>query len=158
MSALTKLTRDQFIPYIDTSSTSTPSYKRIDLSTIFELAMNPVTEEYDYICYKNTVTEVTGNAPELPQEIALYEGNPVFDFMYNMFINLPVGEDCKVPFLMCFGGTGKKAWLTDATIVFDNLSSVDGKLSFTIKIGEPTHGTYTINSETGVPTFTPDTP
>ena len=47
MSALTKLTRDKFIPFLDTAEDNTfaaNTWKRIDLSTIFAFAMNPQTE------------------------------------------------------------------------------------------------------------------
>ena len=78
MGAMTKLTRDQFIPFLDTTKDTTfatSTWKRIDYSTIFELTMNEQEEDMDYICYPNAVTEINSNKPELPQEIAVYEGN-----------------------------------------------------------------------------------
>lgn len=156
MSAMTKLTRDKFIPFLDTAKDSTfasSTWKRIDLSTICSLSAGEQTEDLDYICYENAVTEVTSNKPELPQEIALYEGNPMYDFMINELINLPTGADCKVPFMFCFGGTEKKAWRGICTITSKTLDTVGGKLSFTMNIGGAIEkGTYTI--ENGVPTFT----
>lgn len=155
MAGMTKLTKDQFIPFIDVDEDSTfaaNDWKRIDLSTIFELAMNPQSESMDYICYKNAVEEVTSNQPELPQEIALYEGNPMYDYIFEKFYDMPVGDECKVPFLMCFGGTGKKAWRCIATLLMDTLSTTDGKITFSIKLGgDIVKGTYTISD--GVPTF-----
>lgn len=154
---LTKLTKNQFIPFLDVAKDSTMqacTWKAIDLSTIFSLTMNENTEEKDYICYKDPVTEVINNKPQLPQEIALYEGNPIYDFMFNEFYEMPIGADCKIPFLMCFGGTDKKAWRCLATITSKELATVDGKLSFTIEMGgDIEKGTYTIDA--GVPTFTP---
>ena len=108
----------------------------------------------DYICYENAVTEITSNKPELPQEIALYEGNPIYDFMIGELQNLPTGTGCKVPFLICFGGTGKIAWRGICTISGKVLNTVDGKVTFSMKMGgDITKGTYTITE--GVPTFTP---
>ena len=67
--------------------------------------------------------------------------------------DMPTGEECKVPFLQCFGGTDKKAWRSIATIIFDSLDAVAGKLTFTIKLGGNVEkGTYTITE--GTPTFT----
>ena len=154
--AMTKLTRDKFIPFLDTTKDltfATSTWKRIDYSTIFELTMGEQEEDMDYICYANAVTEINSNKPELPQEIACYEGNPIYDFMFQQFYDMPVGADVKVPFLMCFGGTGKKAWRCIATITSKVLNTVDGKITFSIKLGgDIEKGTYTITE--GVPTFT----
>lgn len=154
--AMTKLTRDKFIPFLDTAKDltfATSTWKRIDYSTIFELTMGEQEEDMDYICYANAVTEIKSNKPELPQEIAIYEGNPIYDFMSEQFYNMPVGADVKVPFLMCFGGTGKKAWRCVATITSKVLNTVDGKITFSIKLGgDIEKGTYTITE--GAPTFT----
>lgn len=156
MAAMTKLTRNQFIPFLDVTKDTTfasSSWKQIDYSTIFELTMNENEEDMDYICYANAVTEINGNQPELPQEIACYEGNPIYDFMFNEFFNMPVGSDVKVPFLMCFGGTEKKAWRCVATLTSKVLNTVDGKITFSIKMGgDIEKGTYAITS--GAPTFT----
>ena len=154
--AMTKLTRDKFIPFLDTAKDLTfvtSTWKRIDYSTIFELTMGEQEEDMDYICYANAVTEINSNKPELPQEIACYEGNPIYDFMFQQFYDMPVGADVKVPFLMCFGGTGKKAWRCIATITSKVLNTVDGKITFSIKLGgDIEKGTYTISG--GAPTFT----
>lgn len=157
--SLTKLTKNQFIPFLDVLkdlTLTTPSWKRIDLSTIFELSMGEIEEEFDYICYENPVTEITGNKPELPQEIALYEGNAIYDFMAAEFHDMPIGSECSVPFLICFGGTGKKAWRGICTISSKVLNTGDGKISFSMKMGGTiTKGTYEITA--GVPTFTAET-
>lgn len=154
--AMKKLTRNQFIPFLDVlkdSTFTTNSWKRIDYSTIFEMTMNEQEEDMDYICYENAVTEINANKPELPQEIACYEGNPIYDFMFEQFYNMPTGSDVKVPFLMCFGGSEKKAWRCMATITSKVLNTVDGKITFSIKLGgDIEKGTYTISE--GVPTFT----
>lgn len=155
--SMTKLKRNQFIPFLDTKKDTTfvaCTWARIDYSTIFELTMNEQEESLDYICYENAVTEINSNQPELPQEIAIYEGNPIYDFMFEQFFNMPTGSDVKVPFLMCFGGTDKKAWRCTATITSKVLNTVDGKISFSIKLGgDIDKGTYEITS--GSPTFTP---
>ena len=155
MAGMTKLTRNQFIPFLDVLKDTTfeaSSWKRIDYSTIFELTMNEQEEDMDYICYENAVTEINANKPELPQEIACYEGNAIYDFMFEQFYNMPTGADVKVPFLMCFGGSEKKAWRCMATITSKVLNTVDGKITFSIKLGgDIEKGTYTIDS--GVPKF-----
>lgn len=113
MAAMTKLTKDKFIPFIDTSDTVgtnwQPTWKQIDLSTIFSINPNPQENTYDYICYESAITEVDSYQPQLPQEIALYEGNPVYDFLFQKFYDMESGA-LTVPVLLCFGGTAKKAW------------------------------------------------
>lgn len=154
--AMKKLTRNQFIPFLDISKDTTfktNSWKRIDYSTIFALTMGEQEEDMDYICFENAVTEINSNKPELPQEIALYEGNPMYDFMAKEFYEMPTGSACKVPFLICFGGTDSKAWRGICTITSKVLDTVAGKITFSMKIGgEVEKGTYVITE--GVPTFT----
>lgn len=150
-----KLKRNQFIPFLDVDKDTTfasNTWKRVDYSTIFELTMNEQEEDMDYICFENAVTEINSNKPELPQEIALYEGNPMYDFMVQEFFNMPTGSDTQVPFLMCFGGTAKLAWRCVATITSKVLNTVDGKITFNIKLGgDIEKGTYTITG--GSPDF-----
>ena len=153
----TKLTKNNFIPFLDVlqGGSGAPSWKRIDKSTIFALNPNPQTESTDYICYESPVEEIDHYEPELPQEIALYEGNPMYDFMIGLFYDLPVGSAAVVPALICFAGTGAKAWsVPQCTVTLGELNTVEGKLSFTLNLGgDIVKGTYTIAA--GVPTFTP---
>lgn len=154
--ALTKLKKSQYIIFLDILKDLTlekSSWKRICKSTVFELALNPQSESREWIDSDTPEEEVMSNQPELPQECALYEGDPVFDFLHDLFVSCPTGEEVKVPYFICFGGTKKQAWRGVATILFDTLNSVDGKISFTIKINSVNRGTYAIVD--GAPTFTP---
>ena len=150
----TMLRKNQCIPFMNTGSAQTPSWARIDKSTIFSLNPNPQTETQDYICYETPVTVIDHYEPELPQEIAMYEGNPMYDFVYGLFYNLPVGEEAVVESLICFPGTDKKAWKIDeTTLVLGEMNTVDKKISFTLNFGgDITRGTYTI-STSGKPSF-----
>ena len=151
------LRKHMCIPFLDTDrGVGDARWARIDKSTIFSLNPNPQTETNDYICYESPVTDVDHYEPELPQEIVMEEGNPMYDFIFDMFYNLPVGEDVKVPCLICFPGTDHKAWLIDeCTLVLGEMNTVDRKISFTLNFGgDITRGTYTISD--GVPSFTPD--
>lgn len=164
--AETKITKNKVIPYIDTSKTIngaswTPTYKRIDKSTIFDLALNPQSESVDYICFESAVEEISSYQPELPQEIALYRGNPIYDFVEGLVLDLPVGDDVKVPFLLAFPPDASdviKGWqVQECRLLLSNYNSVDGKITFTLKLGgDIEKGTITIAASTGVPTFTAD--
>ena len=150
----TMLKKHQCIPFLNIGSAQTPSWARIDKSTQFSLNPNPQTETLDYICYEMPVTEIDHYEPELPQEIVMNEGNPMYDFVFGLFYNLPTGEDAKVPCMICFPGTGKKAWKIDeCTLVLGEMNTVDRKISFTLNLGgDITLGTYTISSA-GEPSF-----
>lgn len=153
--ALVKLLKSQFLLFLDTAKDSTFAknvWARIDKSTIFDLALNPQTTSNDYIDNNLPEEEVDRYQPEMGQEIALYQGNPMFDFIYGMIYDLPVGAEVKVPYLLCFGGNEKKAWRGMATIVLGNLNTVDGKITFTIKFNTVDKGTYEVKD--GAPTFT----
>lgn len=155
MSAIEKLKKSEFLLFIDVNedtSFQNNQYKRIDKSTVLDIAMNPQSESKEYIDSETPTEEVTSNQPELGQEMALFEGNPVFDFLYKKFKKCPVGEQIKVPFLLCFGGKDRDAWQTIASIIFSNLTPTEDKLSFNLKLGPITHGKYEIVD--GAPTFT----
>ena len=153
---LTKLKKTQFMAFIDIAEDATfeaCQWKRIRKSTQMNIAMNAQTETNEWIESEIGEEEVTSNQPELGQENALYEGDPIYDFLFNKFYNMPTGEECKVPFLQCFAGKDKKAWRSIATIILDSLDAVAGKLTYSIKLGGNVEkGTYTITE--GTPTFT----
>lgn len=149
---LERLGRSKYIPFIKIND----EWKRVDKSTIGDYTANEVTEDFDYIDNDDTITEVTGNNASIGLEIANIDGNPVYDYMEEMLVSLPTGEDAKVEYLFCFGGSGKKAQQGTATVTDKALSPTDQKITFTLSIVEKETGTYIV--EDGVPTFTPDTP
>ena len=162
---MSQLTRNLFVPLIDTlkgasAAENTYNWVPIDLSTQFELAYNPNTETKSYICYKNDTNEVTGYAPELPQEIALESDNPLYKFMDEYLNSFPVGSAAQIPFLFVRpdveNPANNKALMWEkATVVGDTLNTVDGILSFTISLnGDPVEGTVTGLGTSSV-TFTP---
>ena len=162
---MAQLTRNLFIPCIDTSAAKDGSgYTPIDLSTIFELSWNPQEETKGYICYKVDSTEITGYQPELPQEIVLDSDNPIYNFVHDFGMKFPVGTDAEVPVLLiepnANGETVVGREWKSAVISMQNMNTVDGKLSFTLKLnGDKRNGTVaiTVDSQTGVKTiaFTP---
>ena len=157
-----KITKNKVIPFIDVSKTAntenwTPVWKRIDKSTIFDLAFNPQSTTEDYIAYETPIEEISGYQPELPQEIALYRGNTIYDYIEDLCYNLEVGDALRVPMLLVWPpqADGKlRAWqIKECRLLLSNYNSVDGKVTFTLKLG----GTYDRGEVTisdGKPTFT----
>ena len=157
-----KITKNKVIPFLDISGTANtgaswvPVWKRIDKSTIFDLAFNPQSTTEDYIAYETAIEEISGYQPELPQEIALYRGNAVYDYVESLCYNLKVGDALRIPFLLCWApednGTIKAWQVKENRLLLSNYNSVEGKVTFTLKIGgDIERGTVTISE--GVPVF-----
>ena len=162
-----KITKDKVAIYLDTSKSITsgswvPAWKRIKKSTIFDLAFNPQSTTEDYIAYETAIEEISGYQPEIPQEIALYRGGPIYDYIEDLVFDLQVGDALRVPVLLLFppklGTDGKldgdiRAWqIKEARLLLSNFNSVEGKVTFTLKLG----GTYDRGTATvadGTPVF-----
>jgi hypothetical protein len=155
--ALTRLKKHKFIPYINVSTTSTPSWARIGKSTIFDLTLNANIVTSDFIEDEMPTDDVTYYKPTLPQELQTNAGDASFDFIYGMFKSLPTGEDIKKDVLLVFAGASSPfdAWLTNSSVILKDLNSVDEKILFDLNINSITQGTVVIDADTGVPTFTP---
>lgn len=157
-----KITKDKVAPFLDISGTLnsgdtwTPNWARIDKSTIFDLSFNPQSETQDYIAYETAIEEISGYQPELPQEIALYRGNTIYDYIEELCYNLEVGDALRVPMLLLWppqtDGTVKAWQVQECRLLLDNYNSVEGKISFTLKIGgNIERGTATVSD--GKPVF-----
>ncbi len=162
--ALTTLNRSKSLIFIDTGdSTASYTWTRIDKSTVFDLTVNAVENDYDFIDDDNTVKELDKYQPTMEQEIMTVEGNPMYEYMEQLFYDLPTGEEAKKPTLIVFPrniGTGSTAsyhaWLCPAsTLTVKNFNSQDKKIYWTIAFNNITKGTATVSD--GVPVFTPTT-
>lgn len=147
-----KLTRNLFIPCLDTSETKDGTgFVQIDKSTVFELSFNANTETYSYICMANDSTEVDSYAVSMEQEIILDNSNSMFNFVYPLCMSLPTGSSANVPVLLIEPDltTGKpthgRLW-ADAVLVPSSVNTVDGKVSFTLQLnGDYVEGDVTIS-------------
>ncbi len=141
------------------SKTDEKEWARIGKSTIFDLVLNAQTEDNDFIEDEMPTTDVMYYKPELAQELQANKGDPAFDYLYDMFFNLPTGEDVKKNLLIVFAGNigtesapKFRAWDTTSTLILDHFDSVAEKIYFKFSIGKKDKGTCTVTS--GVPTFT----
>lgn len=107
-------------------------------------------------------TEIMSYKPELSQELQSNKGDPAFDFLYDMFYNLPTGEDIKKNLLIVFAGNigtedapKFRAWNTTSTLILDHFDSVAEKIYFKFSIIKIDRGTCTVSD--GVPAFTANT-
>lgn len=107
-------------------------------------------------------TDITHYKPELAQELQCNKGDPAFDYLYDMFFNLPTGEAVKKNLLIVFDGNNGteeapkfNAWNTTSTLILDHFDTVAEKIYFKFSINSIERGTATVLE--GVPTFTKTT-
>lgn len=161
MADLTRLKKHSTIPFLNIGTTGAKDWARIGKSTIFDLVLNAQTEENNFIEDEMATTDVMRYAPSLAQELQCNKGDAAFDYLYDMFYNLPTGENVKKNLLIVFAGDigteGSpkfKAWDTTATLILDHFDTVAEKIYFSFTITSINRGTVTLAE--GKPTFAPD--
>lgn len=157
--ALQRLKKFKTIPFLNISANTTASWARIGKSTVFDLVLNAQTEDNDFIEDEMATTEIMSYKPELAQELQANKGDAAFDYLYDMFFNLPTGEDVKKNLLIVFDGNvgtesapSYNAWSTTSTLILDHFDSVAEKIYFKFSIISIERGTCTVSN--GSPTFT----
>ena len=166
-----KIPKNKVALFLDISNTITtpswvPDWKRLAKSTIFDMAFNVQSTTEDYIAYETPIEETSGYQPEIPQEIAMYRGDPIYDYIEDLVYDLQVGDALRVPALLLFppkmGEDGKltgeiRAWqIRENRLLLSNFNPVEGKITFNLKLG----GTYdrgTVEVADGVPVFSEKT-
>lgn len=120
--------------------------------------LNAQTETNDFIEDESATTDIMRYQPSIDEELQANKGDKAFDFIYDMLINLPTGEDVKKEVLIVFDGNiGSesapkfKAWLCNATVTLNHFDSVAEKIYFSISINNKVVGNATVSA--GVPTF-----
>lgn len=156
---LTRLKKHKTIPFLNISQTETPSWARIGKSTVFDLVLNAQTEDNNFIEDEMATTDITYYKPELAQELQANKGDSAFDYLYEMFYNLPTGEAVKKNLLIVFDGNEGteenpefKAWDTTSTLILDHFDSVAEKIYFKFNINSIRRGSCTVTD--GKPVFT----
>lgn len=146
------IARSKFVPLIDITrgaEAGVHTWKPIDLSTVFELAYNPQTETYGYICNDTDSTEIKSYQPAMEQEIKISRGNPIYDFMLDFMRGMPTGSAAEVPVMVVYPdkttGEATDADLWEHAVIYPGtINTVDGKLTFTLNFnGAHTQGTVT---------------
>lgn len=147
--------------FINAGTSSDPKWTRIKKSTQLTIALNPETEEVDYIADENPTTELTKYAPKIEQPLKMIKDEPDFEFIWDRFFSLATGEDAKAEYMIVFmfdkDETGAyKAWKGDSVISCNELNAVDSEISFDLAFGGTVDkGTATVVS--GTPTFKSET-
>ena len=151
MRELTRLKKHRTIPFLNTGTVNAPVWARIGKSTVFDMVLNAQTEDNNFIEDEMITTEIVSYKPELAQELQCNKGDAAFDFLYDMFFNLPTGEDVKKNLLIVFDGNEGtedapkfRAWNTTSTLILDHFDSVAEKIYFKFNINKIERGTCTV--------------
>ena len=151
--------------FVDKTPSSTATWKRIKKSTELTIAMNPETEDYDYIADENPTTELINYKPEIEQPLKMIKGEDDFDYFWDIFYDMKTGQDCKTHALVVFmfdctevsSTPYYKAWKTDCSVVMNEMNANDSELNFNVNFaGTVAKGYATVTD--GVPTWVASLP
>lgn len=143
--------------FLNTGEKGTPTWTRIKKSTELTIAMNPETEEQDYIADESPTSELVGYAPKIEQPLKMIETEPDFEYIWDKFYTMSTGETAKTEYLIVFmfekDSQGEfKAWKGEATVICNELNAVDSEINFELAFGGTVEkGTATV--EAGKPTY-----
>ena len=94
--------KTKFVPFIDVSKTTTPSWVQIKKSTTYSLAFNPQTKTFDFISSENPEEEIDSYQPALSQSLTMFDDEPDFQTVFKMAYHLPTGGDAHRNVLLVF--------------------------------------------------------
>jgi hypothetical protein len=154
--------KTKFVPFIDVSTTTTPSWVQIKKSTTFSLAFNPQTKSFDFISSENPEEEIDSYQPALSQSLTMFDDEPDFQTVFEMAYHLPTGGDAHKDVLLVFYAkkhvtedttpvTYYAAWKVNSVVKLGTLDSVNQSIDFDLALNERTEGAVTVAN--GVPTF-----
>lgn len=154
--------KTKFVPFIDVSTTTTPSWKQIKKSTTFSLAFNPQTKTFDFISSENPEEEVDSYQPALSQSLTMFDDEDDFKTIFDMCFNLPTGGEAHKNVLLVFYAskyttsgetpvTYYKAWQVDSVVKLGTLDSVNQSIDFDLALNN--HDTGAVTVADGVPTW-----
>ena len=162
MSEQTKLIKKHLIrPFLNKGTSELPDWVQIKKATEFIRAMNPQTEERDYIADEHPTTEVMDYKPSENLSITMYKGESDFELFYDLYKKRAIGSEAQKEFLLVYifdsstveSTTYYYAEKTNASVTVEELNASGKSLTCNVyENGTPVKGYVTI--EDGVPAFT----
>jgi hypothetical protein len=154
--------KTKFVPFLDVSTTTTPSWKQIKKSTTFSLALNPQTKTFDFISSENPEEEIDSYQPALSQSLTMFDDEDDFQAIFDMVYHLPTGGDAHRNVLLVFYAkkyvtedttpvTYYAAWKVDSVVRLGTLDSVAQSIDFDLALNDRDEGAVTVAD--GVPTW-----
>ena len=153
-----------FVPFLDVSKTSTPSYKRIKKSTTFSLSFNPQSKTFDFISSDSPHEEIDSYQPSLSQSLTMFKGDDDFEAIFDLCYHLPTGGDAHrnviLGFIASYCDVGEegaavryyKAWAVDAVVKLGTLDSVAQSIDFDLALNDHEEVAITLDGS-GAPTI-----
>ena len=153
MSEQTQLIKKHLIrPFLNKGTSAAPNWVQIKKATEFTRAMNPQTEERDYIADEHPTTEVMDYKPSENLSVTMYKGEPDFELFYDLYKKRAIGSEAQKEFLLVniFDSVTVEESGEDVTYYY---AETGKSLSCNVyENGTPVKGYVTIAD--GVPTFT----
>ena len=152
-------------PFLNKGTSDLPDWIQIKYTTEFNRAMNPQTTEKQYIFAENPTTEVEGYKPSEPISIQAQQGEPDFDFFYQMYKDTPVGQDAQREMLVVHlfdkvttsaleaQKTYYYAYKVNCTVAIEELSGTNKTLNATMYENGTAEKGY-VELQQGKPVFT----
>lgn len=155
-----KAKRSSISHYLNTGTLLSPTWSRLGHAvSTGEIQYNPETEETADITMDVKVTEIVSYKRSLPIEGVVYPGDPAFDFIDNIRINMGVLDDAKTELVNVWGykapsGT-PSTWPAEKVPVNIAIESIGGdsaasaKIKYTIyDAGDPVLGKFEPSDKT----------
>ena len=148
-------------PFLNKGTSEVPDWVQIKKATEFTRAMNPQTEERDYIADEHPTTEVMDYKPSENLSITMYKGEPDFELFYDLYKKRAIGSEAQKEFLLVYifdsstveSKTYYYAEKTNASVTVEELNTSGKSLACNVyDNGTPVKGYVTIAN--GKPTFT----
>ncbi|MCD7722691.1 MAG: hypothetical protein LUH82_01890 [Clostridiales bacterium] len=163
MADLTKIKTSKIAAFINTGTSSTPTWSRIRKQSELKLKYDAETTEETYIDEDSKTTEIESYAVSFEGEHVAFIGDPVFEYLDGLRQARLVGEDAKTEIVIVNiydsdSTTGAySAEKNEATIQISEFGGEGGggtaSISYTCSFnGDPTYGTATVTD--GELTFT----
>lgn len=154
-----KITRDQFVTYLNTTpKEETPTWARLGIGvTGYAISYNPQITTEKWIIHKSATSSLDSyqRAGDVSQKC--YKGDPVFEYMNELRRAGAIGANVQTQVLDIdrYDGTESgayKATMSEAIIAISSYMGEDAVIEYTIHYnGDPVQGTVTFADE--APTF-----
>jgi len=163
MPTYTKIKKHLNYLFINTTPLNeTPTWARVMKSTEWTDTMNATTTTYDYIADASPTDVVEQYSPEISVALTAYVGEPVYNYVYELYKNQSTGSEINTQALRVFQHTTAgvhDAQLSNVTVIIDSYNFASGIITFKVKqSGNITLGTATISStddDSGNTIYTP---
>ena len=156
MSEITKIKRSQIATYLDTTPSTTATWKILGVGiTDYAISYNPQVETEKWIIEDNARTTHESNEKQSSVTQSMYKGDDCFEFA-------AAGRDklnykTHILDIDIWNGTGSTypATKSDGKLVVTEYGGENAELQYDLYYeGDPVYGTVTINAS-GEPTFVP---